>query len=134
MALTDAITAMNFDDLIEFDKDARLVRKKIFQSDIVVCELVCYEPGQFTKPHVHPNQDEIFFCMEGTGIITFAGKDDIPIRKGSVVFVPRGMEHGIDTIDGQRLVVVFTKGPGLPNPARKSRRGTQDETQEQQNG
>ncbi|MBT3536570.1 MAG: cupin domain-containing protein [Rhodospirillaceae bacterium] len=122
MALTDAITAMNFDDLIEFDKDARLVRKKLFQSDIVVCELVCYEPGQFTKFHVHPNQDEIFFCMDGEGVITFAEAEDMPIRKGSVVFVPKGTEHGVNTLDGRRLVVVFTKGPGLPNP-RKTMEG-----------
>jgi quercetin dioxygenase-like cupin family protein len=120
MALTDAITAMNFDDLIEFDKDARLVRKKLFQSDIVVCELVCYEPGQFTKTHVHPNQDEIFFCMQGRGVITFAGGDDMPVRKGSVIFVPRGTEHGVRTIADERLVLVFTKGPGLPNPRRKT--------------
>ncbi len=119
MALTDAITAMNFDDLIEFDPEARLVRKKLFQSDTVVCELVCYEPGQFTKPHVHPNQDEIFFCLGGKGIITFAGRDDMAIGKGSVIFVPRGTEHGVNTIDDERLVLVFTKGPGLPNPPRE---------------
>ncbi|MDP6564015.1 MAG: cupin domain-containing protein [Alphaproteobacteria bacterium] len=119
MALTDAITTMNLNDLVEFDRDARLVRKKIFQSEIIVSEIVCYEPGQFTKTHVHPNQDEIFLCLEGKGIITFAGGDNVPIEQGSVVFVPKGTEHGVDTVARERLVLVFTKGPGLPNPSRK---------------
>jgi len=118
MALTDIISTVDLDDLIEFDKDARLVRKKIFQSAIIVCELVCYEPGQFTKTHVHPNQDEIFFCIRGKGNITFQDRDDMVIEQGAVVFVPKGTEHGVNTIEGERLVLVFTKGPGLPNPRR----------------
>lgn len=123
MALTDTVTEINLDDLVEFDKDARLVRKKIFQSDIIVSEIVCYEPGQFTKTHVHPNQDEIFFCMDGRGTVTFAEQDDVPVKKGSVVFVPRGVHHGVATTEGQRLVLVFTKGPGLPNPQRQKKSG-----------
>jgi len=121
MALTDTVTEINLNDLVEFDKDARLVRKKIFQSEIIVSEIVCYEPGQFTKTHVHPNQDEIFFCMDGCGTVTFAEQDDVPVKKGSVVFVPKGVHHGVATTDGERLVLVFTKGPGLPNPQRQKK-------------
>ena len=119
MSLNNEVAAVDLADLVEFDKDARLVRKKIFQSDIIVSELVCYEPGQFTKTHVHPNQDEIFFCMDGKGLITLEGSDDMPIEKGGVVFIPKGTQHGVNTIEGERLVLVFTKGPGLPNPRRE---------------
>ena len=45
-------------------------------------------------------------------------RDDMAIEQGAVVFVPKGTEHGINTISGERLVLVFTKGPGLPNPRR----------------
>ena len=121
MALSEPVAALDLDDLIEFDADVRVVRKKLFQSETIVSELVCYEPGQLTKSHVHPNQDEIFFCMAGKGVITFAAGDDVPIEKGGVVFVPQGTEHGVDTLAGERLVLVFTKGPGLPNP-RKDRK------------
>jgi quercetin dioxygenase-like cupin family protein len=123
MALTDVVTAVDLDELVEFDKDARLVRKKIFQSEIIVSEIVCYEPGQFTKTHIHPNQDEIFFCMDGRGVVTFSEQEDVPVKKGSVVFVPKGVQHGVATLDGERLVLVFTKGPGLPNPKRQRKLG-----------
>lgn len=121
MALTDTVTAINLNDLIEFDAVTRRVRKKIVQSETIVSEIVCYEPGQFTKPHVHPDQDEIFFCMQGRGAVTFPERDDIAIEQGSVVFVPSGTRHGIGTGDDERLVVVFTKGPGLPNPKRRKK-------------
>lgn len=121
MALTDTVTTVNLNDMIAFDKEARLVRKKIFQSEIIVSELVCYEPGQITKTHVHPHQDELFFCMQGKGVITFSERDDIPIEQGSVVFVPAGVEHGVETVSDERLVLVFAKGPGVPNPDRRRR-------------
>ncbi|MEQ8701807.1 MAG: cupin domain-containing protein [Bauldia litoralis] len=120
--LTQAVDSVHTGDLIEYSA-VRQVRKKMMQSETVVTELVCYEPGQFTKPHIHPNQDEIFFCVEGTGAITFTDddKEDIPIRQGSVVFVPAGVRHGVATDEGNRLVLMFTKGPGLPNLNREKK-------------
>ncbi len=121
MAFTDSVTTVNLNDLIEFDRDARVVRKKIVQSEIIVSEIVCYEPGQLTKTHHHPHQDEIFYCMQGKGVVTFSERDDIPIEQGSVVFVPSGIEHGVETVGGERLVLVFAKGPGIPNPDRRKK-------------
>jgi quercetin dioxygenase-like cupin family protein len=119
MALDDTVTTMNLIDMIEFDQSSRLVRKKMIQSELIVSEIACYEPGQFTKTHVHPNQDEIFYCVEGTGAISFTEREDVPIKPGSIVFIPKGVEHGVDTNGDSRLVIMFTKGPGLPNPRPK---------------
>ena len=121
MAFTDSVTTVNLNDLIEFDRDARVVRKKIVQSEIIVSEIVCYEPGQLTKTHHHPHQDEIFYCFQGKGVVTFSERDDIPIEQGSVVFVPSGTEHGVETVGDERLVLVFAKGPGIPNPDRRKK-------------
>ena len=120
MALDDTVTTMNLNDMIEFDKESRLVRKKMIQSETIVSEIACYEPGQITKTHVHPNQDEIFYCLDGSGAITFTARENVAIEPGSIVFVPAGTEHGVDTFDDNRLVIMFTKGPGLPNPKKKS--------------
>ena len=95
--------------------------KEIVQSEIIVSEIVCYEPGQFTKTHHHPHQDEIFYCIQGKGVVTFSERDDIPVEQGSVVFVPAGIEHGVETVGDERLVLVFAKGPGIPNPDRRKK-------------
>lgn len=119
MADADSVETFQLGDLVAYS-DERRVRSKICQTDQIVSELVCYEGGQGTKQHVHPHQDEIFTCIDGDGVITFADPDiaDRPISKGSVVLVPAGIRHGVSTEPGNRLVLMFTKGPGVPNPHR----------------
>ena len=110
------VDSIDLNELVEFSSERR-VRKKLVQTDIIVSEIVCYEPGQMTKMHHHPHQDEFFYCVEGGGVVTFADQDDIPIAKGGVVLIPSGTAHGVTTSD-TRLVLMFTKGPGIPNPRR----------------
>ncbi|MBT7954226.1 MAG: cupin domain-containing protein [Rhodospirillaceae bacterium] len=106
-------------DLTEFSEEER-IRKKLLQSKGMVCEFVNYLPGQHTVLHKHPMQDEIFYVVQGTGLITFEEHDDIAVKAGSVVFVPAGTVHGIATNDQDKLVVMFTKGPGITGKAAKS--------------
>lgn len=117
MALSENVEVHETEDLIEYSVEKR-IRKKMLQSKGVICELVCYEPGQNTVFHKHPMQDEIFYVLDGTGVITFEDRDDIPVKQGSVVFVPAGTTHGIDT-GNERLSVMFTKGPGVTGKATK---------------
>lgn len=114
MALDAAVIEANVLDLEEYS-DKRQVRKKLVQSAQIVCEMVYYEPGQETVFHHHPTQDEIFYTISGTGAITFEDKE-IPVKAGSVVFVPSGIVHGIRTDSDNRLVLMFTKGPGVTGP------------------
>ena len=67
MALDTTVQERDVSDLTEFSVDKR-VRKKLVQSQQIVSELVCYEPGQGTVLHQHPTQDEIFYVIEGGGI------------------------------------------------------------------
>lgn len=119
MALTADVQLHEIADLSEFSEKNR-IRKKLVQSKGTVCEIVCYEPGQNTVIHHHPLQDEIFYVVEGEGFITFEDRANIPVKPGSVVFVPAGTPHGLDTNDTDRLVVMFTKGPGITGKAAKS--------------
>ena len=119
MALTEHVELHEVSDLAEFSEEKR-IRKKLFQSKGSVCEIVCYEPGQNTVTHQHPLQDEILHIVEGDGVITFEDRDHIAVKPGSVVFVPAGILHGIDTNDTDRLVVMCTKGPGVTGKATKN--------------
>ena len=90
---------------------AKQVRKKLIASENLVAELVCYEPGQATVSHLHPRQDEIFYVIAGKGTIVI-GEEGIPVATGSVVFGPLGVRHGIRADAGERLALMFIKGPG----------------------
>ncbi len=86
-------------------------RKKLISSDKLVAELVCYEPGQATVIHLHPGQDELFYVIDGEGTIQ-AGEEEVRVTATSVVFVPAGTRHGIKADAGNRLALMFVKGPG----------------------
>ncbi|WP_084386670.1 cupin domain-containing protein [Castellaniella caeni] len=101
--------------MIEYDPKLR-VRKPIFKVPTYVSEIVCYEPGQVTATHHHPNQDEIWLVMEGKGIVTI-GEETQDVVASSLIFIPAGVRHGIRAADDSRMVLLFIKSPGIPGSA-----------------
>lgn len=97
-------------ELIKFDPEKR-ARVPLLRSDGLICEMVCYEPGQETEIHYHPFQDEVFYCLEGQGAI-LVGEQRIPVGPTSMVFVPAQTPHGVVACEGGRFVILFVKGPG----------------------
>jgi quercetin dioxygenase-like cupin family protein len=68
-------------------------------------------PGGGPPPHVHANEDETFYVLEGTFDIHI-GDRTVHARPGTYAFVPRGTVHRFQCCrDGRgRLLVVFTPG------------------------
>ena len=112
MTLIEQVEHREIFDLAEFSNE-EFVRKPLIQSKGIVCDFVCFEPGQTAGFHKHPVQDEIFYVVEGKGVITFEDRDDIPVKPGSVVFTPSGAVHGVETTDSDRLILMLIKGPGI---------------------
>lgn len=65
------------------------------------------DPGSSSNPHTHPDQEEIFVVLSGTGTIT-AGGTPITVRPGSVVLVSPGEEHQLisSAQEGMRVLSV----------------------------
>jgi quercetin dioxygenase-like cupin family protein len=114
MTLVDRVEHHEILDLAEFSEE-KFVRKAIMQSKGIVCDFVCFEPGQNAGSHKHPVQDEVFYVVEGRGVITFEDREDIPVKPGSVVFTPSGVTHGVETTGSDRLILMLIKGPGFPD-------------------
>ena len=112
MTLIEKVEHHEIYDLTEFSSD-NFVRKPLTQSKGIICDFVCFEPGQTAGFHKHPVQDEIFYVVEGKGIITFEDREDIPVKRGSIVFTPSGVVHGVKTDDSERLILMLIKGPGI---------------------
>ena len=118
MSLIERVEHKEIMDLTEFSEE-EFVRKPLLQSQGITCDFVCFEPGQAAGLHKHPVQDEIFYVVEGKGMITFEDREDIPVKVGSVVLLPSGVVHGVETTGTDRLVLMLTKGPGVNDrPAR----------------
>jgi quercetin dioxygenase-like cupin family protein len=60
----------------------------------------------------HQEADEMLFVLEDTG---FGVLDDtrIPIEKGSVIYIPKGVWHGVENPDSELLLLWVVAPPGL---------------------
>ena len=112
MTLIEKVEHHEIHDLTEFSSE-NFVRKPLTQSKGIVCDFVCFKPGQNAGFHKHPVQDEIFYVVEGKGIITFEDREDISVKRGSIVFTPSGVVHGVETDDSEHLILMLIKGPGI---------------------
>jgi quercetin dioxygenase-like cupin family protein len=100
------IQAVNINDLIRYSPEAR-VNQPVLNSKDIVTRMNCYEPGQITPRHVHPDDDEIVFCVEGRGKVAFEGSDVVALTPGTIVNLPAGIAHHIEAAPDSRMVVVY---------------------------
>ena len=62
-------------------------------------------PGMKIHRHAHP---EIYYILEGQGVITIEGKE-YPVRRGTAVFIPGGADHETQNIGNDlfRFLYIF---------------------------
>jgi len=106
---TSTARAYDLNVLAEFTSEKR-VRKKLFKTDQLWSELLCYEPGQATVLHHHPYEEEQFLIVSGTATMNIGG-DEITLAAGSVLLVAATVPHDVRNLGQERLVIVFTKIP-----------------------
>ena len=111
MGSTGTVQTLNINDLTRYSPEAR-VNQPLLDSKDFVTRMNCYEPGQVTPFHVHPNDDEVIFCVEGRGAITFEARPAVPMVPGSLVSLPAGLPHGIEAAKDSRMVVIYTTNAG----------------------
>src|SRR5829696_7749210 len=111
MSAEGQIQAININDVKRFAPDAR-VNQPLLSSKDLVTRMNCYEPGQITPLHMHPNDDEVVFCVEGRGAVTFEAREDVPLVAGALVSLPAGLAHRIEAAPDSRMVVIYTTNAG----------------------
>jgi quercetin dioxygenase-like cupin family protein len=100
------LEAVNINDLKRYSPEAR-VNQPVMTSKDVVTRMNCYEPGQITPLHVHPDDDEVVYCVEGRGALTFEEYDPVPLTAGAIVNLPAGLAHRIEAASDSRMVVLY---------------------------
>ena len=66
--------------------------------------IACWEPGQASPYHCHPEATEIYFCFEGGGTMR-TPTETISLEPGSFVVHPRGELH--EYVNGPRRTLLF---------------------------
>jgi len=74
-----------------------------------------FPPGCVGPRHMHPDKEQIYYIIEGTGTVLI-GEDSVSIAPGMVVLVPRGIEHSTtaDPEAALRYIVFNTFTNNLP--------------------
>ena len=96
---------------------------RVGEGDVTVA---CWEPGQVSPNHLHPNCTEIYFCFEGGG--TMRTPDGVvEVVPGSFVVHPRGELHEYE--NGPQRTLLFRVRYGEDTSTRtKEWRGNPDWT------
>ncbi|HEX8990422.1 MAG TPA: cupin domain-containing protein [Anaerolineales bacterium] len=63
-------------------------------------------PARGTDSQSPHTEDEVYYVARGKGHIKVAGEDR-PVRAGSVVYVPKNVEHRFHSIEEDLTVLVF---------------------------
>jgi quercetin dioxygenase-like cupin family protein len=71
------------------------------EGDVTVA---CWEAGQTSPYHCHPNATEIYFCFEGGGTMR-TPTETIAVKPGSFVVHPRGELH--EYANGPQRTLLF---------------------------
>jgi quercetin dioxygenase-like cupin family protein len=96
---------------VEWGKTKNLFGPENVGAKFLKINITEYAPGTEHKLHRHPDQEEVIFVLEGEGI-TRTDAGDQPIRAGSFVFVPAGMDHTtINVRKDKPMKAVIIKSP-----------------------
>jgi quercetin dioxygenase-like cupin family protein len=82
-------------------KHVEKILGKVGEGDVTVA---CWEPGQCSPNHAHPNATEIYFCFEGGGVMR-TPTQTVNVVPGSFVVHPRGELH--EYINGPHRSLLF---------------------------
>jgi mannose-6-phosphate isomerase-like protein (cupin superfamily) len=56
------------------------------------CGIIQIEAGRVLEEHVHPEEDDSFYILEGEMTFVIEG-EDVPAPSGTFVLIPPGIEH-----------------------------------------
>ena len=59
----------------------------------MTCAIVHWKVGAEIPRHIHEDSDDILYILKGKAKIWIDGYGDIPLKAGSFVRVPKGVEH-----------------------------------------
>lgn len=62
------------------------------ECETIAVNCVQVEQGQITELATHPDEEEVYVILSGEGSV-WLDKQENPVKTGSVVYIPRNVEH-----------------------------------------
>jgi mannose-6-phosphate isomerase-like protein (cupin superfamily) len=103
---------MNVKDLgkvAEFSSE-KMKKVNLFETERVLCDVYCLEPGQAQKAHTHDGQDKIYMVLNGQAKVK-VGNDEQILAKNQIVIASSGEDHGVTNPGPERLTMLVIMAP-----------------------
>ena len=101
-------------ELCEQKGDAPWVERLVL-TDEVVATLICMPPGNSSRRHYHPDNDEFWIVMAGELVWEIEGEDPIQANEGDIMRVPKGKAHNIVTVGDSASLRIAIGIPDIPH-------------------
>lgn len=101
-------------ELCEQKGDAPWVERLVL-TDEVVATLICMPPGNSSRRHCHPDNDEFWIVMAGELVWEIEGEDPIQANEGDIMRVPKGKAHNIVTVGDSASLRLAIGIPDIPH-------------------
>ena len=92
---------LNAEQAFNAEHHVEKILDKVGEGDVTVA---CWEPGQVSPNHLHPNATEIYFCVSGGGVMR-TPSGDVDVKPGCFVVHPRGELH--EYVNGPQRTLLF---------------------------
>ncbi len=96
-------------DLVRYAPD-RMAKVAVASAPRVQLDLYCVARGQSQKAHIHADFDKIYYVLEGAGRFSLGGTTEM-LGPGEVLVAPAGVEHGLDNVGPDPLLVLVVVAP-----------------------
>src|SRR5215467_11415581 len=115
---------LKVEQMFDPKKHVEKVLGTIGEGDVTIA---CWEPGQCSPNHLHPNCTEVYFCFEGGGTMRTLTQE-VAVVPGSFVVHPRGELHEYENGPERSLLFRIRYGGDMSTITKKLARQSQLET------
>lgn len=103
------------EDEIKLEKLKGRSYKLLASSETIGCKNLCagvsfFPAGQHAPGHIHEKEEEVIYCLKGTGEAVIENKH-FELKPGAVVYFPPGGLHSINNTGKDTIKLLFMFSP-----------------------
>ena len=91
------------------DKEA--TKTAVYTSDSTTAAVWVVKPNQFIPTHKHTTSDDLWICIEGSGVVYPEKDKEVPFCKGDMLLSEKDAQHGLKNTGSEDLILVSVIAP-----------------------
>jgi len=80
-----------------------LLKPEVLEGRTGMLAVITLEPGNTVGEHLHDTDSEVFFLLEGQGVMIEDGKRS-QVSAGDIEYCPKGHSHGLEPVGDKPVV------------------------------